>query len=252
MRIAVAGGTGWIGRLVVDEVRRSGDTAVVLSRGTGVDLTTGSGLATKLDGADVVIDVSNIAAGTSRAAIAFFDAATRHLLAAERDVGIGHHVALSIVGIDRVDLGYYLGKRRQVELIEAGPVPWTVLPATQFHEFAAQMLAGRSPVVAVPRMLSQPVAASEVARLLAELARAAPAGLVGDLAGPEQHRMPDLVRRLARARGDRRLVFSAPTPGKVDRQIAAGGLLPPGGTRGSITFEEWLASPAAARRRADG
>lgn len=243
MRVAVAGGTGWVGRLLVEVLRARGDDPVVLARSTGVDLTVGGGLGTLLEGVDAVIDVTNIGTLRAKPATAFFDAVTRNLLDAEYDAGVRHHVDLSIIGVDRVGMGYYRGKRHQEELVLGGRVPGTVLRATQFHEFAAQMLAGHAPIVFVPRMLSQPVAAAEVARHLAELAHGEPLGLAPELAGPEQMPMPEMVRSVARLRGDHRPVVTMPLPGEVGRQVAAGALLPSApGPRGTTTFAEWLAT----------
>lgn len=250
MRIAVAGGTGWTGRLVVDALREDGHEPVVLARSTGVDLTTGAGLDDRLTGVDAVVDVTNVLSLRGSRSVAFFGAVTTTLLAAERRAGVPHHVALSIVGVDRVDLPYYRGKRRQEELVLGGPVGATVLRATQFHEFAAQMLARKGPLVIAPRMLSQPVAVAEVARHLALLAVGEPLGLAPELAGPEEHlAMPDMVRRLARVRGDHRPVLPLGMPGRVGRQMAGGDLLPAGpGPRGTVTFDAWLAGQAVPGR----
>ena len=171
MRMAVAGGTGLIGRQVVSLVEQAGHEPVVLARSRGVDLTTGAGLDAALAGAEVVIDVSNVTTLSKKRSVRFFAAATGQLLAAGARAGVRHHVALSIVGIDRVGWGYYAGKLRQEELIRTATVPWTVLRATQFHEFAEQLLArSPGPLVPVPRMRVQPVAAREVAARLVELA----------------------------------------------------------------------------------
>ncbi len=248
MHVAVAGGTGWIGRLVVEAVRANGDTPVVLARSTGVDLTRGRGLDDKLAGASAVIDVSNVQTTSRKKSIAFFEAATSSLLAAEERIGIIHHIALSIVGSDRVDFGYYLGKHRQEGLVLAGGVPATVLRSTQFHEFAAQLLARGGPFVLAPKMLSQPIAAREVADALAAISHAEPAGLAPELAGPQQERMPDMVRRLVRARGEHRLVIPVRLPGDAGKAMAEGGLLPASdGPRGRQTFDEWLATDGAGR-----
>jgi uncharacterized protein YbjT (DUF2867 family) len=241
MKIAVAGGTGLIGTMIVEALSAGGDTPIVLARSAGVDLTTGEGLDARLAGASAVIDVSNVTTLRARKSAAFFAAATRNLLSAGQRAGVGHHVVLSIVGIDRVPFGYYLGKRRQEELALSGPVPATVLRATQFHEFAGQLLARGGPVVPVPAGPSQPIAAREVADLLVAISRAEPAGLLPDLAGPRAEYLPDLVRRVARARGPRRLIIPVRLPGAVGRAMAAGGLLPAGdGPRGTQTFSEWL------------
>jgi uncharacterized protein YbjT (DUF2867 family) len=241
-RVAVAGGTGLVGRHVVDRLRELGCDPVVLARSTGADVVTGTGLAERLADVDVVVDVTNVVTVTRAKAVAFFEAATSNLLAAEQVAGVRHHVVLSIVGIDRVDLGYYLGKRRQEELALAGPVPVSILRATQFHEFAGQLLERGGPVTVVPRMLSQPIAAREVAEALVEVALGAPGGLGPELAGPEQHQMVDLVRRVRAARGSKRPVLPVRLPGAVGAALAGGALVPRSeGPRGRQTFAEWLA-----------
>lgn len=248
MKIAVAGGTGVVGRHVVRELESRGHEPVVLSRSHGIDLTTGNGLDEALAGVAVVIDVSNTNAMRRRAAVAFFNAATGKLLAAEQRAGVGHHVVLSIVGIDRVPLGYYMGKLRQEKLVLTGQVPATVLRATQFHEFPAQLLQRipHSPVVPVPRMWSQTVAAREVAGALVEAALDQPAGRLPDLAGPRVERMEDLVRQLVKARGRRRLILPIRVPGKAGRAMAEGSLISArNGLRGTLTFDEWLTTDDA-------
>jgi len=156
---------------------------------------------------------------------------------------------LSIVGVDRVPWGYYEGKRHQEQLALGGPVPATVLRATQFHEFADQMLQRGGPVVLVPKMLSQPIAAREVASALVALIHAGPQGLAPELAGPEQLHVPDMVRWLAHTRRVRRRVVTVRLPGQAGRAMAAGGLLPRGdGPRGTQTFAQWLDAAGAQRR----
>lgn len=249
MRIAVAGGTGVVGRHVVDAARKRGHDVVVLTRSEGVDLTTGAGLAERLAGVEAVVDASNSSAQKRSDAEAFFGAVTRHLLAAEQEAGVGHHIALSIVGIDDVPLGYYYGKRLQEQLVADGPAegaaPWSILRATQFHEFAAQALhfVKLGPFSLVPRMLSQPIAAAEVGEALVDLAEAGPSGRVPDLAGPEPLQMVDLARRVSKARGQGRRVVPVSMPG-AGKPMRSGALLPRSdGPRGKQTFEEWLARP---------
>jgi uncharacterized protein YbjT (DUF2867 family) len=191
--------------------------------------------------------VTNVAALTRHASVAFFSRATGHLLDAAARAGVRHHVALSIVGVDRVDSGYYAGKGRQEELVQAGSVPWSVLRATQFHEFAHQVLSrSRGPVALVPRMRVQPVAAAEVGEHLAALATGAPAGFAGELAGPEVHELADLAREVAARTGRRRRLVAVRVPGAAGRALAAGALLPTGSTAqgppmlGTVTFRTWL------------
>ena len=243
MKVAVAGGTGLTGRHVAESLTSSGHEPVLLARSRGVDLVTGAGLAAALAGADAVIDVSNVT--TTRRAVSerFFTAATSHLRDAAADAGVGHYVLLSIVGVDRVDLPYYAGKRRQEELLAAGAVPWTVLRTTQFHEFAAQVLARtRGRVVLLPAMPSRPVSVAEVADALVEAVATGPVeGYATELAGPEVLRLDDMARRVLRRRGERRWVLPVPVPGRVGRQLRAGGALPNGEFReGKRTFADYL------------
>lgn len=237
----MAGGTGLVGRHVVAAVTSLGHEPAVLARSTGVDLVTGSGLS--LAGVDAVVDVTNVGTASRQRAVSFFEAVTTHLLAAEAAAGVRHHVVLSIVGIDRVDTGYYAGKRRQEELALAGPVPVSVVRATQFHEFAAQWLArARGPVVPVPRMLMQPVAAREVGAALAAVAAGPPQGRAPEVAGPATVDLVDAVRRVLAARGEQRVVVPLALPGASGRAMRTGGLVPADGlARSGQTFEEWLA-----------
>ena len=243
MRIAVAGGTGAVGTHVVELARGAGHDVVVLSRGTGVDLTTGAGLAEALAGVEAVVDVASTFTLDEQESRTFFGDTTRRLLDAEAGAGIGHHLALSIVGIDRAPHGYYAGKVLQEELVTAGPVAWTVLRATQFHEFAGQVHGSTTvgPLMLVPRMRSETVAARDVAARLVELVEAGPSGRVADLGGPATAWMADLSRAWARARGDRRPVLGVPLPGKLGRAMRDGTLVSgPGADHGTTTFAEWL------------
>ncbi len=244
MRIAVAGGTGTVGRHVVSAAQARGHEVVVLSRATGVDVTTGAGLAQALQDADVVIDVTNHSTLSATKATEFFEAATRRLLEAEQATHVRHHVALSIVGIDDIDAGYYAGKLAQERAVAAGPVPFTIARAAQFHEFAGQLLAAtKGPVALMPRTLMRPVAAREVGEHLVTLAEAAPAGRATDLVGPRDERLADLARRQLAHDGIRRRVLEVRLPGRYGAGLASGSLR---GTadriEGTTTFEEWLAS----------
>ncbi|WP_308799016.1 SDR family oxidoreductase [Agromyces silvae] len=246
MKIAVAGGTGAVGRQVVARVEELGHESAVLTRSSGVDLVAGTGIAGALAGVDVVIDVASVQTQSAEKSREFFGAVTRNLLAAEATAGVGHHVALSIVGTDRAPEGYYAGKQLQEQLVGAGAVPWTLLRATQFFEFAPQILGQTTfgPLALVPKMRSQPVAAREVAVRLVELATGAPAGRVRDLAGPREERMADLARRWLRANGRKTRVLEFPLPGAFGRAMRAGILLPAPGSAdlGTQSFDEWLAA----------
>jgi uncharacterized protein YbjT (DUF2867 family) len=244
MRLAVAGGTGLMGGLIVDRARAAGHDIVIISRSHGVDLTTGAGLDEALAGVDAVIDVTNVTTVSRKVSVAFFERVTRTLNAGEKRAGVPHHLVLSIVGVDRVEFGYYQGKLRQEELALSSGVPVTVLRATQFHEFAEQQLTQLGgPFALVPKMVSQPVAASEVAAELVRLAEGPAIGRAPEIAGPEVREMAPMARRIAKTSGPRKLVLSLKLPGAAGQAMASGALLPAGaGPRGTITFEQWLAA----------
>lgn len=245
MRIAVAGGSGTVGRHTVEAVRAAGHDAVVLSRSQGVDLVTGKGLDYALAGADAVIDVASIDTLKASAAIEFFTAATGNLVSAAANAGVRHVVLLSIVGIDRIPFDYYAGKIAQEKIIEASRVPWTILRATQFHEFAAQMFARAKlgPIHLAPNARTQPVAAREVGTRLATLASAGPQGRVRDLAGPREEQLSDMVRAFARREGYRGWIPRLNVPGPQMAGMRAGHALPgPDADLGHQSFAEWLAA----------
>jgi uncharacterized protein YbjT (DUF2867 family) len=247
MRVAVAGGTGLVGRYVVDALTARGHVPVVIARSRGVDLITGQGLDEAVTGADAIVDVTNIETLSRRRATAFFTTATGNLVAAGERAGVRHLALLSIVGVDRVRIGYYVAKRAQEELVTAAALPTTILRATQFHEFAGQLLDRSSgPLVVVPRMRVQPVAAREVAERLVAVVTAANGEDVGaslQLAGPEVHDLVDLARRVQRQRGTRRGVVGLRLPGSAGRAVAAKALLPSGeALLGETTFADWLAT----------
>jgi uncharacterized protein YbjT (DUF2867 family) len=242
VRVAVAGGSGLVGRHVVEALQRGGHEAVVLARGQGVNLETGDGLADSLRGVAAVVDVTNTPATGPEEARAFFGAVTGNLLAAEQEAGVRHHVVLSIVGVDRVQgNGHYAGKRRQEELAIAGPVAATVVRATQFHEFAAMVMSWtrRGDVATVPPLLVQPVAAADVGDALARAALGDPAGMT-EVAGPEPQDLVDMARRTLAAHGERlRLVPAWRGPFGVE--MAGEVLLPgPAAVVAPTTFEQWL------------
>lgn len=244
MRIAVAGGTGTVGSRVVEVARERGHEVVVLARSTGVDLMTGDGLAPALVGVDAVVDAANVTTTSGAVAERFFTTTSERLLAAEADAAVRHHVLLSIVGIDRVPLPYYGAKLAQERVVEQGPVPWTILRATQFHEFAGQMggqlrFAG---VQLAPHARTRPIAAREVGEQLVRLAEQPAGGHVRELAGPREEDLAEMIRGLARARGHRGPVLAVRLPMKGMAEMRAGGMLPTGdAVLGRQTFAEWLA-----------
>jgi uncharacterized protein YbjT (DUF2867 family) len=244
MRIAVAGATGNIGRPTIAALERGGHDVVGISRSLGVDLRTGAGLDAALAGVDAVVDVTNAPAADRDAAVSYFGTTTRTLLAAAARAGVRHHVLLSIVGVHRIEGNpHYAGKREQERLVAEGPVPWTIVPATQFHDFAA-MVAGwtaRDGVATIAPLLVQPVAPADVAGLLAEVAAGEPRGRHADVAGPETQDLVDMARRTLQARGEElRLV---PTWQGVFGTSMAGEVLLPGEGAyiAPTTFDEWLA-----------
>ncbi|MFN8074813.1 MAG: SDR family oxidoreductase [Kineosporiaceae bacterium] len=245
-RIAVAGGTGTVGRLVVATLAAQGHEPVVLSRARGTDLLTGQGLREALAGVDAVVDVTNVATTGRRAATAFFTTVSRTLHQGCRDAGVRHHVTLSIAGVDRVPWGYYQAKLAQEQLLlEAAGGRVSVLRAAQFHEFAEQMLQRmrRGPLTVVPRMRSRPVAAAEVAGRLVDVALGEPAGGLPEFGGPQVEDVPDMVARLAHREQVRTRVMGIRLPGAAGAAMAGGGLLPVGdGPRGRATFAQWLSA----------
>lgn len=245
MRIAVAGGTGTVGRPTVAAIEADGHDAVVLSRSHGVDLVTGRGLDAALDGVDVVIDVTSIETLKAAAAIEFFTAATGNLVSAAEEAGVRHTVLLSIVGIDRIPYDYYAGKIAQEKVIESSRMPWTILRATQFHEFAGQMFARAKlgPLHLAPNARTQPVAASEVGARLAALATSEPQGRTRDFAGPREEQLSAMIRAFARREGYRGWIPALNVPGPQMAGMRAGDALPGvDADLGRQTFAEWLAA----------
>jgi uncharacterized protein YbjT (DUF2867 family) len=243
MRIAVAGGTGTVGRHVVAVARERGHHVVGISRAEGVDLVNGRGLYQALQGAETVIDVSGIQTVSTKKAVDFFTNATQNLLAAEKQAGVKHHIALSIVGIDKANSGLYAGKLVQEDEVRHGGIPWTLLRSTQFHEFVPMTVkaASAGPAVFVPKMFTQPVAAREVAIALVEAAEAGPRGRVPDLGGPRAEQLKDLVKAYLARSGKKKRIIPLHVPGPMGAAMRKGGLIPAAGAAvGRQTFLEWL------------
>lgn len=244
MKIAVAGGTGVVGTMVVEQLRARGHEPVVLSRSKGVDLLRETDLEDWLDGVEAIVDVTSTATLSADAATRFFTTTTGNLLTAGYAAGVRHYVLLSIVGIDVVPLGYYVGKLAQEELVKDSKIPSTIVRATQFHEFAAQMIDRSSfgPFVFVPPMKSAPIAAAEVAKVIADLAVGVPQGITPEVRGPREESVTEMTRALIRKRGSRQLVLKARIPGKAGKGMRNGSLIPTApGTIGTLNFDAWLA-----------
>lgn len=243
MRVAVAGGMGVVGSQVVAALRADGHDAVPLSRRTGIDLTTGEGLDAALGGADAVVDTANVTTLSAEAATRFFEAATGNLAAAAARTGVSHLLLLSIVGIDRMPHDYYAGKLAQERVVEAADVPWTILRATQFHEFAGQLFdrAKLGPLHVAPRARVQPIAARDVGAHLAALAAGAPQGRAADLAGPREEALDEMVKAYARRTGHGGWIPSVSLPGAQMKAMRAGLALPGGdAVLATQTFADWL------------
>ena len=245
MKIAIAGGTGTLGRLVAGELSRRGHEVRVLSRGAPeyrVDLTTGEGLGPALAGCDAVVDAAN---NSSKHAAEILVEGSRRLLAAERAAGVGHHVGMSIVGCEQVPMSYFRVKAEQERVIEAGPVPWSLVRATQFHEYVlATLTAGaRWSVLPVPRARLQTIACAEVARVVAGVAEGAPRHGRVEIAGPEVADARDVARTWRSVTGRRVALVPVGLPGKLGRALRAGVLTTTRpAVRGTVTFADWLAA----------
>jgi uncharacterized protein YbjT (DUF2867 family) len=245
MRIAIAGGTGTLGSLVAAELDRRGHEIRVLSRSAPeyrVDLATGNGLADALAGCDVVVDASN---NSSRRAADVLVAGTRRLLEAEHAAGVRHHVCISIVGCGLAPVGYYRVKAEQEQVATQGPVPCSVVRATQFHELvlAALTAGGRWRVLPVPRARVQPVACAEVAGVVAGVATGAPGKERIQVAGPQVTEARDLARTWRSVTGRRTALIPVPLPGRLGRALRGGALTEERpDVRGTVTFADWLAA----------
>lgn len=248
MRIAVAGATGNIGARTASILKREGHEVIRISRSLGVDLTTGEGLDAALKGVDAVVDAISSPPVSPDETRQYFGTTTRNLLAAEERAGVRHHVLLSIVGIHRINGGtaHYSGKREQERVIEGGRVPWTIVPATQFHDFAALAATWteRDGVATIAPLLVQPIAPDDIAQVLAEIATGEPQGRYVDVAGPETQDLVDMARRTNDVRG--RKVKLVPTwSGPLSEEMAGNVLLPGENARIAPTrFDQWLAAGA--------
>jgi uncharacterized protein YbjT (DUF2867 family) len=244
MKIVVIGGTGLIGSKLVKKLREHGHETVAASPNTGVNSITGEGLADALKGASVVVDVTNSPSWEDAAVLRFFETSTRNLLANEAAAGVGHHVALSVVGTERLlETGFFRAKLAQENLIKASAIPYSIVRATQFFEFVKQ-IADFSTVgnqVRLPPAIFQPMAADDVASATARIATNSPVNGTIEIGGPEQFRLDELARRDLAARRDQREVISDPRAGYYGIQVSERALVPDDNAQlGETHFEDWL------------
>ncbi|HEX6021773.1 MAG TPA: SDR family oxidoreductase [Solirubrobacter sp.] len=248
MKIVVIGGNGRVGSKVVEKLAEHGHDAVAADLNTGVDTVTGEGLVPALDGADVVVDVSNSPSFEDAAVLDFFTTSTRNILAVEKAAGVTHHVALSVVGSDRLpDSGYLRAKVAQEHLIEGSGVPYTIVRATQFFEFVAAIAdaATDGDTVHLPAAYIQPAAADDVARAVGRVAVGTPVNGIVEIAGPEPFRFDELIRLGLSARNDPRRVIADPDARYFGTTLNDASLLPGEDAQlGETRFEDWLSALA--------
>jgi uncharacterized protein YbjT (DUF2867 family) len=248
MKIVVIGGTGLIGSKLVEKLRKDGHEPLAASPDTGVDALTGEGLSEALEGAQVVVDVANAPAWDDAAVLDFFQTSSRNLLAAETAAGVRHHVTLSVVGTDRLpESGYFRAKAAQEDLVKTGPVPYTIVRATQFFEFIKRIADSGTDgnTVRLSPALVQPEAADDVASTLADVAVGAPLNDTVELAGPEAFRLDELARRLLSANDDPRQVTTDVHARYFGVELDDRSLTPGDDARIAPTsFDDWLTQSA--------
>jgi uncharacterized protein YbjT (DUF2867 family) len=243
MKIVVIGGTGLIGSKTVAILRQGGHEVVAASPKSGVNSITGEGLKEAMAGAQVVIDLTNSPSFEDKAVLEFFETSARNLRVGEAAAGVRHHVALSIVGTDRSDNGYFRAKVAQEKLIETSGIPYTIVRATQFVEFLGGIADSSSAgnIVRLPPVLFQPIAADDIAPIVAEVALAAPRNGIVEIAGPERAPFNEIVARYLKAVGDPREVVSDPEARYWGGRVEERSLVPLGEARlGHIGLDEWL------------
>jgi uncharacterized protein YbjT (DUF2867 family) len=248
MKMIVVGGTGLIGSKLVKKLRMHGQDVVAASPASGVNSVTGEGLADALKGASVVVDVTNSPSWEDAAVLRFFETSTRNLLSYAAGAGVGHHVALSVVGTERLlESGFFRAKLAQENLIKTSSIPYSIVRATQFFEFVKSIadLSTEGKTVRLPPALIQPMAADDVAGALARIATGSPVNGTVEIAGPEQFHLDELVRRDLEAFHDPREVVSDPHARYYGIQVSERTLVPNDDARLGVTrFEDWLSHTA--------
>ena len=252
MKIVVIGGTGLIGSKLVRKLREQGHEAVPASPDSGVNTLTGEGLAQALNGAAVVVDVSNSPSFEDAAVLKFFETSTDNILKAEAAAGVGHHVALSVVGTERLlESGYFRAKIAQEKLIRSASIPYSIVHATQFFEFVKSIADGATSgnTVRLAPVLIQPMAAEDVATAVGRVAVGSPVNGLVEVAGPEQFRLNELIQRSLRERHDSREVVADPAARYFGAVLGERTLLPGADARlGEIHFEDWLTQAVVSTR----
>jgi len=252
MKLVIIGGTGLIGSKLVTKLSEGGHDAVAASPDTGVNTLTGEGLAEVLQGASVVVDVSNSPSFEDTAVMNFFTTSTRNLLEAAGAAGVTHYVALSVVGTERLsESGYFRAKIAQEQRIKASSIPYTIVHATLFFEFVKSIAAAATDgnTVRLAPVLIQPMAADDVATAVGRIAVGTPVNGIVEVAGPEQFRLDELIRAGLKARQDPRDVVADPQSRYFGAILAQHTLMPADGARlGEIRFQEWLGQPALQQR----
>lgn len=247
MKIVIIGGTGLIGTKLVSKLREHGHEAVAASPDTGVNTLTGQGLADALKGAAVVVDVSNSPSWEDAAVMKFFETSTRNLLAAEATAGVKHHVALSVVGTDRMlESGYFRAKMAQEKLIKASAIPYSIVHATQFFEFAKGIadISAAGNKIPLPPVLFQPMAAEDVATAVGRVALGSPLNGTVEVGGPEQFHLDEFIRRYLTARKDPREVVTDPHARYYGIEVSERTLVPGKVAQlGETRFDTWLNQP---------
>lgn len=246
MKVVVIGGTGLIGKKLISKLRDLGYEAIAASKSTGVDILTGEGLAEVLKGAQIVVDVTNSPSFEDKAVLEFFETSCRHLLPAEKAAGVGHHIALSIVGADRApESGYLRAKLVQENLIQSAPIPYTIVRSTQFFEFINSIAGSntKEQTVHISSAFFQPISADDVVNALLDVIKSSPINGIVEIAGPERFRLCELVEKYFKATNDPRTVIPDAEAPYFGAKLRGDELVPHGKAYlGRINLANWLES----------